>query len=302
MTTEPTTSPCSSTDSARGPGHGGTGLIDVRAGEGRSSATSRRPADSPVVAGSQVGVPAVGPVVAIHQPNYFPYLGVFHKLALVDAFIYLDDVQFIRRGFTNRNRIKTPQGVQWLTIPCRVKGNYFAAICDIVPQWDVPWTRTHRRTLEQNYRSAPHFDEVMHAVVEPALVQAEQERGSLADVNIAAFGRVCDYLGLHVPHRRASEFGVLGSPTERLIALTRMVGGRLYLSGPSGRKYMDQSQFTPDDVDVTYVPFHHPSYPQLWGDFEANLSILDALFHMGTRTAAFLGQCEPASISTPADA
>lgn len=290
MTTEPTTSPYSSTDNARGLDRGGTGLIDVRAGGTRSTTAGGKPVEPSVDVESQLGAPAAGPVVAIHQPNYFPYLGVFHKLSLADAFVYLDDVQFVRRGFINRNRIKTSQGVQWLTIPCRVKGNYFAAICDIIPQWEVPWTRTHRRTLEQNYRAAPHFEEVMHRVVDPALKQAEEERGSLADVNIIAFERVCDYLGLRVPCRRASELGVQGSPTERLIALTQRMGGRIYLSGPSGRRYMDQSLFCPDGVDVAYAPFHHPTYAQSWGRFEDNLSILDMLFHIGSRMATFLGQ------------
>lgn len=228
-------------------------------------------------------------IVGIHQPNYLPWLGYFRKIARCDRFIFLDDVQYVRRGFVNRNRIKTSQGPTWLTVPVEVKGRYTARINEMMPCWETPWVRQHLRTLELNYARAPYYGEVMSTVIAPVLREAESIRSGLAWVNTALIRRICEYLGIETPFVYASGFSVPAQSTDRLIELTHRVGGTAYLSGAGGDDYQDPKAFSDAGIDLLYNFFEHPCYTQLWGPFEPNLSIVDALFCCGRSTAAFLG-------------
>ncbi len=236
------------------------------------------PADEPSRSGDRAGRAVT---VAVHQPNYLPYIGFFYKMASSDVFIFLDDAQYVRRGFCNRNRVKTPQGVTWLTVPVNTKGKYYATYGEIMPQWESGWTTKHMRTLQHCYKRAPYYDEVTATILEPVFARVERERPDLAELNIALVTQIRDYLGMRTAIQRSSQYGVGSSSTQRLVDLVRLAGGGRYLSGSSGRDYIDPDLFRDAGLELAYSDFSHPTYAQQGSDFQANLSILDSLFNCG---------------------
>lgn len=226
--------------------------------------------------------------VAIHQPNYFPNPTFFRKLARSDLFIILDDVQYRRRGYINRNRIKTAHGVRWLTIPMLVKGRYHARINELSPNWSENWRRTHLRTIEHSYKRARFFDEVYAEVVQAGLGSDDDEKPGLVEINVRIIRAICHYLGIRITMRHSSEYGVRARAGARLAELVRQVGGTRYLSGVSGRRYIDPDVFRASGIGLSYVESIQRVYPQLWGAFQPGLSILDMLFNCGRESLSFI--------------
>jgi hypothetical protein len=236
-------------------------------------------------------------IVAIHQPNYLPWYGYFQKIAEADRFVFLDDAEYSRNSFINRNRVKTPAGLSWLTVPVARKGRSRAAINEIPVDPNDAWIATHRKTLQANYARAPFFDDVLEAVLEPVLMTAGPHWESLAALNAALIGRVCEYLAITTPRTFASEHGVRVTGTQRLIALVRAVGGTTYLSGRGGGKYQDEAAFAAAGIDVRTIAYLPITYEQLWGPFERDVSIIDMLFHCGRDAGATLHAAERVAVS-----
>src|SRR5256885_665158 len=161
-------------------------------------------------------------IVAIHQPNFLPWLGYFYKLASTDAFVFLDNVQYSKNSFINRNRIKTPIGPQWLTVPVQTSGKFNQKINEVVILPDADWKRRHLNTLRTNYGRAPFFEEVFAMLNEEyALV----ERGTkLADFNVNLVLAICSYLGIESRKIRASEMLVDGTSTGLLVSICQELG------------------------------------------------------------------------------
>ncbi len=226
--------------------------------------------------------------VAIHQPNYFGWLGFFHKVASCDLFVVLDDVQFVRRGFIHRNRIKTSQGVSWLTIPTRNKGHYHACINEIMPDHGQGWVEKHQRSVQHAYGRCAYHDDVQDNVIDPVLALASRSGTSLADVGFATIQHVCRYLGINTPMVKASSMNIASSSTQRLIDIVRHVGGQRYLSGKGARKYMSEEMFAVCGIDLQYAHVEMPHYRQPHGEFMPGLSILDALCCCGPSTREML--------------
>jgi hypothetical protein len=226
--------------------------------------------------------------VAIIQSSYIPWRGYFAIIARCDAFIFLDSVQFTRRDWRTRNRIKTPIGPLWLSVPVRQKGNYRAPI-DGITAAETGWTRQHLRSIEANYRRAPHFSTVFPAL-ETAYAKAEAEV-SLAAINQGLTAALCELLGIDTPLLRdvdLVERERLDSqePTARLVDLAVATNATTYLSGPSARSYLDEAAFTARGVAVAWMDYRSlPEYPQLWGQFDPSLSVVDALLNLGAEGA-----------------
>jgi hypothetical protein len=223
---------------------------------------------------------ASGRKVAMHQPNYIPWPGYFHKLSQADVFVFLDAAQYPRgQSFAPRNRVKTPNGVLYLTIPVSVpKGREGKASYLEVDFADRRWKQRHLKTLEQSYRRAPYFDEVF------ALFRRELEpERSFAELNIALVEACVDYLGIDTPRVRLSEtVESFGEKTRLIIDLCRALDASVYLSGSGGgRAYNDEALLNAHDISLEYDHFVYPEHAQLWGDFEPNLSVLDLLFNCG---------------------
>lgn len=216
-----------------------------------------------------------GKVIAIHQPNYLPWAGYFYKMAHSDIFVFLDDVQYTKGSFINRNRIKTSQGVQWLTIP--VHSNLEGTIRE-TPWTDINWPQKHLKTVKFAYGRAPYFNQIFSWFFDLLLsVKAE----NVADLNIQILKSIAQQLNLSCSFNLSSNFNVGGEGDDRLIQLVLRLDGDTYLSGYGGFKYQNIDKFKAAEIHVQYYNFTPPEYPQLWGDFESGLSIIDILFNCG---------------------
>jgi hypothetical protein len=226
--------------------------------------------------------------VAILQSNYIPWKGYFDLINLVDEFILYDDRQYTKRDWRNRNRIKTPQGLVWLTIPVQVKGRYTQRI-DEVAVSDPGWASRHWQTIVQSYRSAPHFAE--HSTrFEGLYTEAAPALKRLTDINRAFIDVVCSILGIKTRISRSTDYG--GGTAERtgnLVSLCRAAGADSYLSGPSARAYVDEVRFAEAGIELTYMDYSgYSEYPQLNGAFVHEVSILDLIFNTGSEAPRYM--------------
>ena len=221
----------------------------------------------------------MGKRVAIIQSNYIPWKGYFDAINAVDEFVLLDDAQYTRRDWRNRNRIKTAAGeVRWLTVPVAVKGRYTQRI-DETRISDPRFGERHWRTLQHAYGRAPWFGPVAEWLA-PLYLERAYER--LSDCNRALLQAVCDALGIGTPLSWSTDYGVGGARSERLIALCRATGADEYLSGPAARTYLDEAAFAAAGIRVRWIDYDgYPPYEQFAPPFEHRVSILDLLFHTG---------------------
>jgi len=215
------------------------------------------------------------PVLVALQPSYLPWLGAFEQFARSDIFIFYDDVQYDRDGWRNRNRIKTAQGVRWLTVPVQTRGKFGQRILDVKIDNRQPWARKHIQTLEQSYAKALHLQSVL-AELRSVL---EQPWESLAELNITLFLRLARFMGLERTVRRSSELSLPACKNERLLELCRVFGARTYYSGLAAREYLEEERFRQAGIVVQWQDFQPPVYPQFHGKFESHLSVVDWLFH-----------------------
>jgi hypothetical protein len=217
-------------------------------------------------------------IVTIHQPEHLPWLGFFHKMRRADRFVILDNVQYRTNYFQNRNRVLGANGPFWLTVPVRSRGHVASSIADIVIDDSQAWGERHRKSLEACYGRHPHFRR--YADVLRTILESPWQR--LADLNLAIIEAFRSALDIGTPMVRASELGVEGRGSELLLAICERMGAATYLSGPSGRDYLDESLFANRGIAVQYHEFHHPVYPQRGAnEFVSHLTALDALANLG---------------------
>ena len=216
--------------------------------------------------------------VAISQSNYIPWKGYFDMIAAVDEFIIYDDMQYTRRDWRNRNIIKTPQGLQWLTVPVKVKGKYHQKIKDT--QIDgIGWAVSHWKALVQNYSRAPYFEEISDWL-EP--IYLAESYTHLSILNRRFTEAVCFYLGIKTIISNSWDYPQIDGKSERLAGLCAQAGGTEYISGPSAKAYLEERVFTEMGITLTWFDYAgYPEYPQLWGEFTHGVTILDLLFNCG---------------------
>jgi hypothetical protein len=230
-------------------------------------------------------------IVAIHQPNFLPWLGYFYKIVRSDVFVILDNVQYTKNSYINRNKIKTPNGEAWLTVPVITEGRFGQLIKDTKINNAVDWRKKHMGSLRVNYGRAPSFDFLFKDLES---IYYEKEWQSLCGFNIRLIRWAAAQLGSKTHLVLASELGVEGKGTELLINILKKVGGSAYLSGFGGSKYQDETAFEQHGIKLMYSDFRHPIYPQLWGDFVPNLSIVDLMFNCGPESlGVILGDLRP---------
>lgn len=227
--------------------------------------------------------------VAIVQSNYIPWKGYFDLIASVDEFILYDDTQFTRRDWRNRNQIKTPQGVQWLTVPVQVKGKYHQTIRETAID-GTEWAKTHWKALMQNYRRAVHFEEIA-AWLEPLYLQ--ESFGSISQLNRRFIEAICAYLAIRTAISNSWDYRLAGDKTERLADLCVQAGAGEYISGPAAKSYLQEAVFDDRGIILTWFDYAgYPEYPQLWGEFTHGVTILDLLFHCGKDARRYMRYLE----------
>ena len=215
-------------------------------------------------------------IISIHQPQYLPWLGYLDKIAKADAFCFLDNVQYKKNEWQNRNRIKTAQKQQWLTVP--VLYRFPQKINEVKINNAVNWKRKHLQALITNYNKSPFFLEYIDFFEEVYSKDWE----FLSELNVYLIDQICKMLDLQAKQTvLASTLSLSEDPTGRLIDICKALGGDTYLSGQDGAKYMDLEQFNQQGIRVMVQDFQHPEYPQLFGDFVSHLSIVDLLFNCG---------------------
>jgi hypothetical protein len=223
--------------------------------------------------------------VAIVQSCYIPWKGYFDLINLVDEFILYDDRQYTRRDWRNRNRIKTPQGSQWLTIPIAVKGRYEQRI-DETRISDPNWADLHWKTLKHNYASAPFFADYRDRLT--ALYRGAHDP-RLSGINRLFLEELCGILGVETRLAWSTHYEAEGAKTERLVSLCRAAGATHYLSGPSAREYMDESLFDEAGIELEYMDYGgYPEYPQLYPPFDHAVTILDLILNTGPDAPRFM--------------
>jgi len=231
--------------------------------------------------------------VAIVQSSYIPWKGYFDLIRAADEFILLDDVQFTKRDWRSRNRIKTKDGLYWLTIPVQTSGRYQQRIMDTTIA-DSTWSERHWQTIQSAYARTPFFD-----AYAPQLREAYQRVTSnrLSDVNRSLLERVCQMLGITTPIRWSSEYHPREGRNERLIDLCVKSGATDYLSGPSARGYVDEVEFADAGVTVHFADYSgYREYAQPYPPFEHGVSVLDLLFCTGPAAIDYLKDLAPTRV------
>ncbi len=220
-------------------------------------------------------------LVACHQPNYIPWSGYFHKLKLADVLVLLDSVQFPRgRSWVNRNRIKTPRGQLWLTVPVKRKGVGLQKIQDVEIDNTHRWGKKHLLSLAHFYKKAPYFSDYIDFFADIY----EKKWSKLSDLNLMLIKEIKKWFEIDTKIVCSSELRVGNkSACSLLIEICKSLGADTYLSGAGGRKYIDDEKFRVQGINVKYFSFEPYAYPQFWGEFISNLSIADLLFNCGKK-------------------
>ena len=216
--------------------------------------------------------------VAVIQSSYIPWKGYFDLIRAADQFVLLDDVQFTKRDWRSRNRIKTKDGGTWLSIPVRTSGRYLQRI-DETTISDPGWADRHWRTIRSSYARAPFFD-ALASTFEPLYMNPVSDR--LSAVNHTFILAICGLLGITTPISWSSEYPTRTSPNQRLIDICLACGATDYLSGPSALSYLDGEAFRSSGITIHTADYSgYPEYAQLYPPFDHAVSVLDLLFCTG---------------------
>lgn len=216
-------------------------------------------------------------LIAGHQPEYLPYIGFFNKLILCEAFVLVDHVQFNKKSWQNRNRVRTAQGELLLTVPVLTKGGFDQAINEVKINNNENWRRKNWQSIMLNYKKASFFNE--HEAFFAEVYSREWEL--LAELNEAIIRYLAAQFGIEKQIIRSSELKAAGQKTELLVDLCKKMNADAYLSGTGGREYVDDAQMKAEGVDSRYTDFKHPVYRQLHEPFLPNMSVIDLLFNYG---------------------
>jgi len=223
--------------------------------------------------------------IAILQSNYIPWKGYFDLIRMVDEFILYDDMQYTRRDWRNRNKIKTANGVVWLTIPVEVKGKYFQKINETVIS-EPGWAKDHWATLKQFYSKAKYFKEYKDRF-EKLYLNTDERLLSL--VNYQFIRMINDVLGIKTKISWSTDYDLIDGKSERLVNLVQQANGDEYISGPAAKDYLDVSLFEHENIKVTWMDYSgYAIYDQLYPPFEHGVTILDLIFNEGPNAINYM--------------
>lgn len=217
--------------------------------------------------------------VGVIQSCFIPWRGYFDFIRSVDLFVFYDDVQYSKNGWRNRNQIKTPQGLRWITVPVRHR-SLTQMICETEIDDKEDWRATHMRLWEENYRTTPYYQDVLAILGNLVLGAAN----TISELNIALTKTVAAYLEIDTQLMLSSDLHLGGKKTDRLIELLVKVEARTYLSGPSAEVYLDKEAFRRAGIGLEYKSYDYEPYPQLWGEFNGAVTVLDLIANCGPRS------------------
>lgn len=226
-------------------------------------------------------------IVSIHQPAYLPWLGYFHKIMLSDVFVYFDTTQFEKNSFINRNKIKTPNGSIWLTVPLKTKGHFHKEIRQIeIANQD--WREKHWKAIEMNYKKANYWPQYADQLRE----LYKKEYNNIASLCYDQLILFLSWLNIKTKVIRSSELKPRQSKKLDLVLdILKEVKASSYISGVLGRDYIDLQRFKDKNIKLYYQSYEHPTYHQLWGGkFQKYMSVVDLLFNEGEKSLEIIMQ------------
>lgn len=216
--------------------------------------------------------------VYISQSNYIPWKGFFKSIADVDIFVVYDDVQYTKRDWRNRNLVKTPNGVKWITIPVEVKGKYQQKISETEVS-DPNWANDHLKIFKHVYAKAPHFKEVFPEVEE---WYSSSPRKYLSEINCHFINSICNYFCIKTKIILSGELSHEADKTARLVNICKQLGATDYYSGPAAKSYLEELKFINEGIQVHYFNYEgFPVYNQVYPPFNHHVTVLDMIFHLG---------------------
>lgn len=220
---------------------------------------------------------------AIIQSSFIPWQGYFDIIDSVDRFVIFDDVQFTTRDWRTRNRIKGPNGIQWLTVPVK-KAERTTEIRNILIDYSESWQNRMKKTLIHCYRKSPNFESYHEGLFSAIDVRYE----NLSELNVALIQHVCEILDITTQFSMSWEHSTEGRKSERLVNILNSIGADEYISGPSARSYIEPDVFKDNGIKLYYKSYDYAPYPQLWGEYVGGLSIIDLLFNLGENSRSYL--------------
>jgi len=217
-------------------------------------------------------------VIGILQPGYLPWLGFFEQMYRSDVFVIYDDVQYDKEGWRNRNRIKTANGAQWLTVPVHVRFEDHPLIYEVKIDNKANWRKKHLSSIKQNYSRSPFYKEYIGTFEDAYCREWEY----LVDIDMHFILELANCLGMGGKKIvRSSSLGITGDRMQRLIDICRMFNADTFYEGAAGRNYIDAADLVRHGIKVEYQDYKHPVYKQLYGEFISHLSVIDLLFNHG---------------------
>jgi len=216
-------------------------------------------------------------IISIHQPMYIPWIGYFHKMMSADKFVILDDVEFSKNDWFNRNKIKSINGEMWLTVPIIYKDSSNKLIKDIIIDNSKNWKRKHLKSIKLNYSKALYINEYIDFI---ETIFSTDWR-FLIDLNLKMIEFIKKELKIEIDIVLSSEMKVQDESTERLISICKKLNADKYLSGLGAKDYLSTELFVKNNIELLFQEFNHPVYQQLHGQFVSHLSIIDLLLNCG---------------------
>lgn len=233
-------------------------------------------------------------ILTAHQPVYLPWCGLIHKIALADEFVVFDAVQYLKKDWNNRNKIKTAQGPSWLTVPVQSHGKFDQLLIDVKIDNEQNWRKKHLRAFELNYSKAPYFEHYKPFIND--LYGREWE--SLVELNNHILFFILSEMGINIPVIHAHQYDFKGSKSALVQNMCEQLNADLYIFGAMGKDYADLEAFKQAGIDLYFQDYKHPEYPQRYGKFEPYMTVFDLLFNCGPDSYDILmsGNADKASI------
>jgi hypothetical protein len=217
--------------------------------------------------------------VTIHQPEHMPWLGFFHKLNMADVYVVLDDVQYRKNYFQNRNKIRTANGQCWLSVPAKYKfGQHIKDV--IIDNSNERWKRKYWESINLSYKKARFFNQYSEAIKSIL----DREWIYVSELNQRLILKCIEFLGINSVIFKSSELNVEGSGSTLILNICKKLKAEVYISGISGKDYLNILDFEEAAIDVIFQEFHHPIYNQLYKPFIPGMSVIDLLFNYGEKS------------------
>lgn len=225
-------------------------------------------------------------IISIRQPGYLPFIGFFKKIESVDVFVFLDDVQYTRSDWDNRNKIRTNEGSMWLTIP--ILNKFGNLLNEVEIDYSKDWLYKHKSAIEFNYKNSPFFEDFWKDIE----LILDKKWKKLIELNMNLINYFLSVLNIKTKTVFSSELHIEKKGSEKLLEICKNLNADTYLSGELGKNYLDTKIFENENIKVIFEDFEHPKYNQLFSNFIPNMSIIDLLFNEGNNSENILKNCK----------